>query len=615
MRKHPSHVYEFGPFRLDTQNRLLFRDGQAVQQVPPKIMETLITLVERAGRVVSKEDLMQLIWPDSFVEESNLTQNIFMLRKILGGTEHPGPYIETVPRRGYRFVAPLKELRAPGPKAAGTLTRSTARGKERKDLQGKSIDSIAILLLRNESAGLNADYLSNAISESIINNLSKLPALRVMARSAVFRYKGREVTARRVGQDLDVRAVVMGEVFLRGDSLHVHIEAIDVADESLLLGQQYDRKLVDLFEAQREISQDFSSELKLRLANGGPQRSGVRRTEATKAHQLYLVGRYYQNKMTEEGLTKGREHFQRAVDLEPAFASAYAGLADSYALGGLSLDPNLALAYAELDDYYSLLSSPPKEAMSKAKAAALRALEIDETLAEAHTSMGLVRYRLDWAWAAAEEEFKRAIELNQDYAPAHLWYGAYLKTVGRFDEASVELKRAQTIDPLLLIVQVELGRIYYFAGSYDKAIRQYEKMLEMDPFFIPAHFCLGQAYAQKGLFERALEEFQTAVPRMPDDRKAIAGLGYVYALSGRRDEAQEALDKLKELSMLRHVPSYDLALIYLALGENDKALECLQHAYAERSADLIDLKIEPMLSPLRPEPQFTELMRRVRLIP
>lgn len=560
---------------------------------------------------------MKLIWLETFVEESNLSQNIFVLRKILGNTPEGRPYIETVPRRGYRFAACVRSL--PGENAESyvilsSLTRTDIDATESIALHEDVTLALAVMPMVNASDNPNIEYICDGITESIINNLSQISCLRVIARSAVFSYKTQEIVIQEVRQNLGVHAMVTGRVLLQGDILNVQTELVDVSNESQIWGEQYHLKISDIFAVQEEISQEISERLRLRLTYQERKRLTRRPPINPEAYHLYLKGLYYQNKLTEEGLKRSVECLLEAISMEPGFALAYASLAIGYALGDLPLDQEFARAYAELDDCHAFSSPPPRGARSKAKVAALRALEIDDTLAEAHASLGFIRFRLDWDWSAAEQSYLRAIEISPNYATAHYWYSMCLRTMGRLDEALAEARLAQKLDPSMLIANVELGRIYYFACEYDKAIAQYKKTLEMDSYFLAAHFRLGQAYVQKGMYDEAISEFKRAQPPLGDAPQAIAALGHAYALSGNRKEASAVLDNLLLLAIQRYVSPYDIAVIYLGLGEKDKAFEWLLNAYADRSVRLSGLKVEPMLDGLRSDPRFPELLRRVGFV-
>jgi DNA-binding SARP family transcriptional activator len=461
-----------------------------------------------------------------------------------------------------------------------------------------NISSLAILPLANASDDPGMEYLSDGITESIINNLSQLPQLKVMARSTVFNYKGREVDPRKVGRDLRVSAVLMGRVLQFGDALIIRTELIDVADGAQLWGEQYNRKLSDILVVQEEISREISEKLRLKLTKEEQKRLTKRHTQDTDAYRLYLKGRHFWNKRTEEGLKKGIEYFRQAIDADPNYALAYSGLADCYNSFAFSFD---------------LGSLPPSEAIPKAKAAAMKALEIDDTLAEAHTSLAYAKQLYDWDWSSSEREFNRALELNPNYANAHHWYSHYLIAAGRTEESLAESERALELDPLGLIINTHLGWHYIYARQYDLAVEQLRKTLELDPGYGLAHWYLGIAYEQKGLYPEAATEFRKSVEFLKGNLIVEANMGHYYAVSGQRKKAQKIIDKLQELSKQRYVSSYEIALIHLGLGEKEQAFGRLERAYQEHSDMLVYLNFEPRLDPLRGDPRFQDLLRRVGL--
>ena len=462
---------------------------------------------------------------------------------------------------------------------------------------GEAIDSVAVLPFVNASTDPDTEYLSDGITESLIGRLSQIPKLKVMARSTVFHYKGRNADPQKVGRDLNVRAVLTGRVWLRGDTVTISMEMMDVTDGSELWGQQYDRKLADIHSLQGDIVHEVTDKLRLRLTDKEEKRLTRHSTENAEAYQLYLKGRYYWNKRTPDDIHKAIENFQEAIEKDPNYALAYAGLADCYQVPANRL--------------------PPRQRMPQAEAAARKALELDNTVVEAHTTLARVLYAYDWDWSGAEKEFKRAIELNPRYAPAHQWYGAYLSATGRFREASAEEKRAQELEPLSLIMNFEVALGLYQARNYDQAIDQFQKTLELDPNFPPPHTYLPAAYEQKGMFEEAIAGFQRGIPvtEGADNTLTMAGLAHAYAVSGRKTEARRLLAELQRLSEQSYVPAHDLALVYTGLGERDKAFGWLDKASEEHSFNLIYLKTEPRFDPLRSDPRFAELLRRVGLSP
>ena len=465
-----------------------------------------------------------------------------------------------------------------------SASRDPARG---------AINSLAIMPLVNGSADPNAEYLSDGITESIINKLSQLPNLKVMARSTVFRYKGREVDPREIGLELGVRAVLTGRVLQLGESLVISTELVDVEDGSQLWGQHYNRTLGDIFAVQEEISKEISETLQTQLSGEEENRLTKRHTENTEAYQLYLKGRFYWNKREKQATEKGIEFFQRAIALDPNYALAYAGLADSY----------IVLAF---HDFVA-----PHEVMPKAKQATERALQIDETLAEARISLAYIAGVYDWDWLRAEREYKQALGLNPNYATAHHWYGEHLAINGRFSDAVAELERAQELDPLSLIINSAFGLIFYLARQYDRAIEEHKGTLDLDHNFAHAHFCLGLTYLQKSRFDDAIEELQKAISIVGENPRTIAVLAYAYAISGQMNRAQELFDELKARSRQQYIAPHLMALICIGLGDHDQAFAWFEKGCEGRDLGLIWLKVEPTVDSLRLDPRFESLLRRV----
>ena len=459
----------------------------------------------------------------------------------------------------------------------------------------KTIDSLAIMPLANGGNDPDTEYLADGITESIINNLSQLPKLRVMARSTVFRYKGKEVDPKEAGRDLGVRAVMAGRMFQRGETLVIKVELVDTSDGSHIWGEQYNRKLADIFAIEEEISSVISEKLRLKLDSAQKKKLARRHTENTEAYQLYLKGRYYWNKRTAEGLKKGIEYFNLAIDSDPNYALAYAGLADSY---------NILASYSAL---------PPKDAFPRAKSAATKALELDDKLAEAHASLAFVNLGYDWDWARAEREFKRAIELNPGYSLSHLWYALYLAPMNRMDEAVAQITRAEELDPLSLPINTTAGYILYLARRYDEAMLALDKALDLDPEFPLAHWRRGQIYEQKQMYAEAIREFEKCIAVSRNDPETLAAMGRTYALSGDEGSARRMIEELIELSKSRYVPAYLVAIIYVALGEDDRAFEWLEKAYQERYGFLIYLGVSPIFDRLRADERFQDLVARVGL--
>jgi len=634
-----SHSYDFGRFRLKPAQRVLLREGEPVP-LTPKVFDILITLVEKSGQVVEKDDLMKRVWPTTFVEEGNLTQNVSLLRKALGETPGGTQFIETVPRRGYRFVAKINEtwadelkpevIAADVPPTNGnrqqvsqdsqaipiesvsTSGRLAALTKRRSNVvlfaatvvvliagviffagRGKAgnsgaIQSIAVLPFVDEAGDTDSEYLNDKIAESLINSLSKLPQLRVVPRSVVAVYKGKEIDPRKIGKELNVGAVVTGRMRRHGDLISIQADLIDLNNVAQLWGQHYDHKLSDVLLVQDDIARDIFENLRLKL--------NVEEKKQLEAYGLYLKGRNAWNKRTGDALLQAIDFFQQAIAIDPNYGSAYAGIADCY---------NMLVVYGRLQ---------PKEGFPQAKDAAAKALEIDESLAEAHTSMAFIKFRWDWDRAATEREFQTAIKLKPTYAPAHQWYSSYLVAVERFDEAIAEAKRTEELEPLSFVGSSHLGWIYYLSGQNDKAIEQCKKILELDPSSFPARRYLGLAYEAKGMYPEAINEFQTGV-KLSGSPLMLALLGHAYAASGKRAEAQQVLADLQQLPKERYVSPYTVAAIYTGLGDNESAFKWLEKAVEERDIWLMNLKVDPVFAKLRSNKKFSDLLARIRLRP
>lgn len=583
-----NHLFVFDQFRLDATEHLLYRQTGEVVPLKPKAVETLELLVMQRGRLLTKAELLERLWPDAVVEESNLSQNIYLLRKVLGLTAGGQNYIETVPKRGYRFVADVEEIYGTG----NVVIEEVAVGAAERIARAAPIDSLAVLPMSNESDDPNIEYLSDGITESIINRLSQLPQLKVMARSTVFQYKSRSVLPQKAARDLGVRAIVTGRVMQLGERLIVRTELVDAATGWQLWGDQFDRASSDILEIQETIAHEISSKLQLKLTGEDRKRLTKRYTESTEAYHLFIKGRYYLHKRLNEVMPRAIEYFQQAIDVDPVYAPAYVGLADCYPL--LSL-------YGALE---------PREAYPKAKAAARRALEIDDALAEAHNSLGVIKLFYEWDWTGAEQAFQQAIELNPGYADAYQRYGMLLVARGRFEEATVQFDHAQALDPLSLITKTISGYAYYYGRRYDAAVERFQEVIEMDRNYSMAHFRLGLTYAQQGKFDEALAELQTS-SQLSGDRDVVAALGYVHGLQGDAPAAVDALEELKRRETAGFVSAYDKALVNLGLGDYQQALAWLEEAYKERSYWLIYIQIDPALDPLRTNPRFAELLDQV----
>jgi DNA-binding winged helix-turn-helix (wHTH) protein/TolB-like protein/Tfp pilus assembly protein PilF len=647
-----TRLFEFGSFRLDERERQLLRNGEPIR-LPPKAFDTLVLLVENSGHAVEKDALMRRVWPDVFVEEATLAQNIRTLRKALGQSPSGGQYIETVPKHGYRFVAAvrqslpdepelIKERQSRSPvaiheeEASGDLGPEAGRGAPHlgtpaaaawrkvdsrrritwllaavcllalvagavfrigwprvKQPQPAAPRTIAVLPFNPISVEGHDEYLELGMADALITKLSNIQQIVVRPTSAVRQYSNPDWDPVAAGRDLKVESVLEGSVEKIGDRVRVSVRLIDVRDGKPLWGYECKDRCSDVFELQDSISERIAGALALALT-GDEKRLLVKRyTDNAEAYGLYLRGRYFWNKRTREGLQKAIEYFRQAIDVDAGYALAYAGLADCYNVLG------------------SLDWIAPKEGFAKVQEAATKALELDDTLAEAHNSLAWVRFDL-WDWAGAESEFKRALDLNPNYAAAHQWYAEYLTAMGRFDEAIAEIRRAQQLEPESLIINTIAAQTYYYARQYDQAIEQCHGTLELDPNFEFAYTYLGYAYIQKRMYEEAIAAFKKAkqwdgTPRM------IAMIGLTYATSGDRENARRALHELVARSKQSYIGRYGIAEINASLGNRDEALAWLEKEYPEH-ANLSFLKVEPCLDNLREDPRFRDLLQRMGLL-
>jgi len=470
-----------------------------------------------------------------------------------------------------------------------------------------AIDSIAVLPFtytnsdQKEMIGPDANWLSDGITESIINDLSHVPNLKVIARSSVFRYKGQNVDPQTVGRDLKVRAVVTGRIIQIGDTVSVQTELVDVQNQTQLWGEKYRRRVSDVLELPEDISRQISAGLKLKLSGEARKQIGKRYTVNPQAYELYWKGRYHWNQRKAEDVNQAIKYFEEAIKLDPNYALAYTGLADCYVLG-------------------NILQMPPKQSMPMAAEAARKALAIDNELAEAHTSLAKIKLSYEWDWAGAEAEFKQAIQLNPGYATAHQWYGVYLSEMGRHDESIRERTTAQELDPFSLSITTGLGRALYWAGRYDDAIAQLQAAIPKDPNYTDTYWSLGLAYEQKRMYPEAISAFQRAVELSRSSEFAegkpemLAVLGHAYGQAGRQSEARNILDQLKKASTSQHyVSPYAISLIYIALKEKDAAFQSLGRAFQERDENFVHLRVDPRLDPIRSDARFQQLLQQINL--
>jgi eukaryotic-like serine/threonine-protein kinase len=456
------------------------------------------------------------------------------------------------------------------------------------------IHSIAVLPFANVGSDSNVEYLADGVTEGIISSLSRVPELRVMARSTVFSYKGRDVSAQKVGQDLQVDAVLLGKITQRGDTLNIQTDLVRVSDGSELWGDQFTRKVSDLFAVQGDIAREIYDNLRPKLTGAEVKQLARHETENPEAYQLYLQGLFYWNKWTQDGFQKATDFFRQAVEKDPSYAQAYAGLADAYTFMGAS-------------GYVA-----PQQVWQIAKSAAMQSVKIDDTLPEGHISLALVRENFDWDWTGAEKEFRRALELNPNSAEAHHWYGDFLTRLGRFDEARAELKKAQDLDPLSLLINTSAGRELYFARQYPAAIEQFRKTLDMDRNFVPAQHGIELAYAQNGMFREAVAERQRVLT-LSGSPDLAAAIGDDYRKSGYEGVLQSWLEGLNEVSKRGYVSSYNIAQINARLGHSAEAQTMLERAYGARDGNLTYLKVDPVFDDLRADPKFQGLLVKLSM--
>ena len=581
-----SKIYEFNGFRLEAaQGRLLYQ-GQPVP-LKPKILDLLLLLIQRRGQLVVKEELMREIWPDAIVEENNITVSMSILRKALGDDQLRRQFIETVPRRGYRFLAEVTEIS--GEPAANEDARPAHAQIVLKD---EPIDSLAVLPLQGPGNDPNVEYLSEGIVESIINTLSRIRQLRVLACSTIFRFKGKDIDPQTVGLQLNVRTVMMIRVIRLEEKLIIRSELVKVADGSQLWGEQYNRNLSDLLEIQDEIAKAITESLKFKLTPQEKIHLAKKETENTEAFNLYLRGRYFWNRYNKEWVLKAIEAFKQAIAIDSNYALAYCGMAD---------------AYFRLSNVHF----PPLEVLPKAREAALKAVEIDENLADAHSSLALIYVYFDHDWVRAEKEFRKALDLAPDLLSAHQRYGSYLTFMGRFEEAIRHYETALELDPFSLQGNMNLATTYYLRGEYDRANNHLAKTMELEPNYMPTMFLLACVYIRQNRWEEAIAEFQQIYKLDEEAYLALGFMGYAHALAGQRDEAETLLNILRDISLRKYVSPYSMLVIHLALGRHDQVFELLEQLYEERNDWLVWLKVSPELKNLRNDSRFKNLMRRV----
>jgi TolB-like protein/DNA-binding winged helix-turn-helix (wHTH) protein len=647
----PNRV-RFGVFEVDLQSSELLKQGRKVrlQEQPFRI---LALLLEQRGHVVTREELRKRLWSDdTFVDfDHSLNTAVMRLRESLGDSSDNPRFIETLPRHGYRFIAPAEEI-ALAPDVSAIRLEATANwplsdeplflaaaaqplqfaapaddvATSRRALPVAAVLAVAAALLltffvrrtqgtgpasatsnpgksvvvlpfENLSGDKDQQYFTDGMTDELIAHLAKVRSLRVISRTSAMEYKGTHKTLLEIAHDLNVDAVVEGTVLRYGDRVRITAELVQVTTDRHLWAETYQAQLGDILKLQSEVASAIVNEIRINLTPEEQQRLASTRPVSAEGYEDYLKGRYYWNKRSEEGLNKAIEYFQLATQKDPHSALAFAGLADCYSIIGSAIVGTVAAG----------------DVAPKARAAAARALELDNSLAEAETSLATVRFNYDWDWTAAGHGFRRSIELNPSYATAYQRYSLYLMALGRTQESLAQMNRARDLDPLSISMNFSLGWRLYMARQYDQAIEQLRNTLDLDPNFALPRMVLGQAYEQKGAYPQAIAELEKAVSLSHNSPPMLGALGHAYAMAGRKPEAEQLLLRMIALGRTQYVSPFYVALVYVALKDNDNALAWMEKAYADRSNAVIFLQVDPELDSLRPAPRFQDLLRRMAL--
>jgi TolB-like protein/tetratricopeptide (TPR) repeat protein len=572
----PGRQYVFGAYRLDEQGPMLFRDDEHVA-LPPKVVELLLALVQAAGRVLTREQLLQQLWPNAVVEEGSLTSHISLLRKALAADGNGGEFIETLPKRGYRFVAPMKRAGSDAPES------------------GARRDMLVVLPFENLTSGDKYDYFSDGLTEEMITELARLSPehLGVIARTSAMQFKSTTKSIGQIGGQLGVSHVLEGSVRRAGERVRITAQLIRVSDETHLWAQSYERGLHDVLGVQAEVARAVSQEIQIKLTPHDKQRlhPEKRRSINPQAYELYLRGRHFWYRRTEEGMRKSIECFEEALRYDPSFAAAYDGISDAHTM----------LACRGI--------TPAVESFHKAKTAAREAVRIEPELGEGYASLAHVRLH-DWDWVGLESDFRRSMELDPGYAIAHYWYAEYLMAMGRTAEALDRVQHSRELDPLNSVINASVGMIHYLAHDYDGALVALRRGLEVDPTHYVSHLRVGLVCLQKNLANEAIDAMRQAVMHSGGSTEALAGLAQAHAVAGDTPAMTRIIKELGE-SGHRYVSPYNVARSYGAIGDKQRALEWLERAYQEHNPDLIELAREPSFASLRSDPKFRELMTRI----
>jgi len=644
----------FGAYEFDLRAGELRKHGMRIklQEQPCQI---LAILLEHRGEMVTREELQSRLWPrNTFVDfDHSLNTAVMRLREALSDSSENPRFIETLPRRGYRFVAPVEEKSAPlieshppqtarlgasptanpndNPALSLALPEFPATAAKKSDRvlrprlfsltiflivivlaasfgfrylprpsvavapQGR-MTSLVVLPFENLSADKDQAYFADGMTDELIAHLAKIRSLRVISRTSSMEYKGTHKALSQIARDLNVDSVVEGTVLRSGDRVRITAELVQVATDRHLWAETYESQLGDILTLQSHVASAIVNEIRVKLTPEDQVRLATTRPVSTQSYENYLKGRYYWNKRSQEGLTKAIDYFQLAIEKDPNYALAYAGLADCYSIIGSAIVGTV----------------PASGVAPKARAAALKSLELDDTLAEAHTSLATVRFNYDWDWNAAASGFRRAVELNPSYATAYQRNSLYLMSMGRTSESIAEMNRAHDLDPLSISMNFSLGWRLYMAREYDQAIEQLRNTIDMDTAFVLPHLVLGQVYEQKKAYDQAIAELRRATELSLGSPPVLAALARTLAVSGRITEARNLLEQL-QLSKRQYVSPFYVAIVYAGLGENERALDWLEKAYADHSNAIVFLKVDPQLDTLRSYPRFHELQRKLRL--
>ena len=634
--------YEFGPYHIDTCERLLWR-GDEMVSLPPKVVSTLLVLVRSAGRMVDKSDLMKAVWPDTFVEEGALTRNISLLRKTFGESGDEAAYIETIPKRGYRFVAPVREVAVavagsaspvfdnPCPPETGdgkpadlaVPQKSTSRPAAKwiilagfallaavtaiakfivGDFDASLIrpaampaTALAVMPFRSVQKDASQDYFAEGITQVLITRLANLRSLSIISLASEGGLQKDASQWNAILRNQSVKRVLTGAIFRSGGRIRIDVQLMDPRTRAVHWANSYERDASDVLALESTVAEAIASEIQISISAQDRERFKQRRPVKPEALDAYLRGRYFWNRRTEDGLRRAVQYFDQAIAADPTYALAYSGLADSYSvLGSVGTD-----------------GMPPNQAMPRAKSAALKSLELDPDLADGHSSLAYVLLSYDWDLPAAGREFARALELNPSSATARHWYSHYFMAANDLVRACEQMRQALELEPLSPSINIGVGWCLYYSRQYDQAIEQFRSVTESDPSLPLAHQTLGMAYQQKGQFDQAIEEYKRAAAFSGNSPASVASLASAYAEMGKLADARHELARLEEMSRTRYVPSFYFASVHFATGDLSKAFEWGWKAVGERCDYLMYLRVEPRAGKLAGNPEFIRTLAAI----